>query len=169
MAHAHPRLIGLAAAGLAGAAAVVVPIMTSGAQADPEPQAPGSIVENFSYPGADAILAERGITLIKGDGRILYTPPAECGNSADFVRVEQRGSTQLVCFRVLGGTGYLSMEIENAYFVLGDNKNTLSATVLLDGETTPEAPVAVPPNSRVPIGETTGDFIPGALVELRVG
>ncbi|TCB97263.1 hypothetical protein E0H26_13430 [Micromonospora zingiberis] len=96
---------------------------------------PGSIVEDFSYPGAAEVLERRGITLHKGDGRIMLVG---CGSDpnrppADLILVQTNDLTlpggPNFCFKATGTSGYLSMEIPKVYFIRGDNSRTTSATL----------------------------------------
>ncbi|MET8750872.1 hypothetical protein ABZW32_12350, partial [Streptomyces sp. NPDC004667] len=100
----------LRAAGAAIAAGtlawVAVGSGTSGAPARAEASAmtavaedgPGYAIEDFGYPNADKILAERGITLKRGDGHIVL---ADCGSATDLLEVWSRANEK-ICFRVTG-------------------------------------------------------------------
>ncbi|MFJ8298226.1 hypothetical protein ACIQ9R_20365 [Streptomyces sp. NPDC094447] len=84
-------------------------------------EGPGYAVEDFGYPDADKILAERGITLKRGDGHIVLT---DCG-AGDLLEVWSRDKER-VCFKVSGTRGYLALEIPSVYAVRG---NAYSAQV----------------------------------------
>ncbi|GCD32385.1 hypothetical protein OEIGOIKO_00098 [Streptomyces chrestomyceticus JCM 4735] len=66
-----------------------------------------SAVEDFSYPGAEKILKEKGLKLKRGDGHILL---ADCHNSPNLLRFIARDREDF-CFRVLGDSGYLELEV----------------------------------------------------------
>lgn len=81
---------------------------------------PGYAVEDFSYPNADKILAEQHITLKRGDGHILLT---NCASGTDLLQVWSR-TNSVVCFRVTGSSGYLSLEIPSVFAVQGNSYST---------------------------------------------
>ncbi|MFI6307122.1 hypothetical protein ACIBCH_35000 [Amycolatopsis thailandensis] len=117
-------LIAVAAAAVflsAGAAGPAV-----GAPAD---DVPSSIVEDYSYPDASKILAERGITLIKGDGHILL---ADCvpGGAGQIV-ARSTAFEAAICFRVTASVGRLTMSIPEVYSIKGDS-HAGTATVTTD-------------------------------------
>ncbi len=77
---------------------------------------------DFGYPNADKILAEKHITLKRGDGHILL---ADCGSATDLMEVWSRANEK-ICFRVTGTKGYLTLEIPAVFAVKG---NAYSAKV----------------------------------------
>lgn len=84
-----------------------------------------STVEDFAYPGADQILADKGVQLISGDGHIMLTDCPPGPNTGGFIRVNTTsavGSTGdgKLCFRVTGSTGHLSVKIPAVYSLRGD-------------------------------------------------
>jgi len=121
---------------------------------------PPSVVEDFAYPGAAQILAEHGIKVLKGDGRIRYV--ADCDAQANLFRVESLvGSTALTyCFEVRGPRGFVTVDIPNVYLVRGAAQ-TVVATATFEGQT---EKATVPPNTYVAIGGGQGTH---TLVELR--
>lgn len=80
-------------------------------------EAPGYAVEDFNYPGADKILAEKNIVLKRGDGHITL---ADCASGTGFLKVWAR-SKDKICFQVTGNTGWLTMEIPSVYAVRGND------------------------------------------------
>jgi hypothetical protein len=128
-------------------------------------EAPPPIEENYDYPNADQIFAERGIKLIKGDGHILF---ADCAANADQMRVRSRrwpGALGEFCFRVRGTRGFVTLELPETYLILGDS-HAATAKVTVDGET--EA-VTIPKNTWVGVGEGENpNNGPATLLELRV-
>ncbi|MFD7103490.1 hypothetical protein [Streptomyces celluloflavus] len=66
-----------------------------------------SAVEDFSYPGAAKILAEKNLKLKSGDGNIML---AECSSEPNLLQFIGR-ERENFCFRVTGTKGYLSLEV----------------------------------------------------------
>ena len=150
---------------LAALAAVVVTAATASgsvAMAADDSDAPSSIVEDFSYPGRDQILARDGVKLNSGDGHLLYV---DCTVDGDVIKVETYEHTDWVCFQLHGDHGYLSLEIGQTVFVYSENRS-IQATVQLAGETKPEDPQTVAPNTWVSFGEAANNP-PATLLELR--
>ncbi|MFE1026606.1 hypothetical protein ACFW5I_18905 [Streptomyces sp. NPDC058818] len=120
----------LAAAAAAGALAWVA---LSGALNDPGPsrtsaaspvadEAPGYAVEDFDYPGADRILAEQGILLKRGDGHITLV---DCASGTGFIEVlARRNSGKVVCFKVVGNSGWLTLEMPAVHSMKGNDYDT---------------------------------------------
>ena len=145
----------IAAAGMAAAVGATV---ANAAEADQ----PTGLVEDFSYPNADEILAQHNVRLKSGDGNILFV---DCDVEGDVIKVESYEHADQVCFQLRGAHGYLALEIPRAVFVYSENK-PVEATVVLQGETTPEEPVEVGPNEWTPVGEAAN--LPSAtLLEIR--
>lgn len=93
--------------------------------------APGYAVEDFDYPGADKILAERGITLKRGDGHIVL---ADCASEGELVQVKAMPNVlDTVCFRVTGDSGWLSLEMPSVFSVKGNDYNT-QVSMTTDGD-----------------------------------
>jgi hypothetical protein len=89
---------------------------------------PPSIVEDISYPGAEKILAERGITLIIGDGHIQL---ADCvpGGVGQLV-ARSTAFNDPICFKATG-PGWLTVSIPEVFSIKGDS-HTGTATVTTD-------------------------------------
>jgi hypothetical protein len=138
----------------------------------------GSIVEDFSYPGAAQILATLNVKLLSGDGHILL---ADCGtpvvNNVGVIKVfttEQvgTGTDGVVCFKVTGPVGRLDLEVPGVYSIRGDgqgsgNGHRLTAVVKTDTG----SPVAVvcDPSGPTPVGAGANpDGDPTTLLQLRV-
>lgn len=89
--------------------------------------APSSLVEDYSYPGAAAILAAHNVKLISGNGKIVY---ADCSNppagDVTFVYVYTTDLSvnggDAVCFQVLGVPGVLTMEVPQVFEIRGDGR-----------------------------------------------
>ncbi|MFF2618061.1 hypothetical protein DR950_01555 [Kitasatospora xanthocidica] len=126
---------------------------------------PPSAVEDFEYPGAADVLAQKGLKLIRGDGHILL---AECTSNAWNIKVEtiKDNKPGAYCFKVTGKSGYLSLEVPRAFGIWNDDHN-VQATLSSDGVT---KTIAVRKDDVTPVGE--GDLPSGGkqatLLELRV-
>jgi hypothetical protein len=139
-------------------AAAVIPGFGTPAYAADEPQ---PVVEDYAYPGADRILADHGVKILTGDGRIRYVP--DCTGRDDVFQVESLVGSGLEtrCFEVLGPRGYITMDVPNVFLVRGADR-TVIAKATYEGET---ETVTVPPDGFEPIG---GGNATHTLVELRV-
>ncbi|GGP51557.1 hypothetical protein [Streptomyces abikoensis] len=150
------RLLALALAGctlaLAGAA-YAVDTRTSAASAGAKAGASGDAaqmpyaVEDFSYPNAEKILAEKNLKLKRGDGNITL---AECGSSPDLLQFIGRDRDDF-CFRVKGAKGYLSLEVP-AVTGVQTKDHTAHVAMTVDGKT---KSYDVAKNAWKGIGETT--------------
>ncbi|MBB5476297.1 hypothetical protein [Micromonospora parathelypteridis] len=160
-------IVGGAAVVLASTAAVVISQLPSSAE-----DTPPSIVEDYSYPGAAQVLAQRGIKLIKGDGHITLV---DCGSRPnnppeDLILVQSNDLTlpggSNFCFKPTGASGLLTMEIPKVYFVRGDNTNTLAAKVEVKDDPTVVEVEEVTPLEWQPVGvgQERGD---ATILELR--
>ncbi|GAA3972216.1 hypothetical protein GCM10022384_23760 [Streptomyces marokkonensis] len=141
--------------------------MTTGAQATPRAADQAAdvagipyAVEDFNYPGADRILEERGITLKRGDGHITLVPCTDTWN----IKIESRLDNGGYCFRATTGSGYLSLELPDAYGVWTEDR-PVEATLTAEGR---ETVVKVPSNEYQPVGESGDTGLRSVLVELRV-
>ena len=128
----------LLAIAVAGAAvAVSVGASTAARQTAQSADGQPTIVEDFSYPGADKIFTDRAIKLISGDGHLLLV---DCTNVSSLIEVRasnvaDHGSDPgHYCFKVNGPSGDLKLELVNAYQVKNDSHN-VQATVSVDGKT----------------------------------
>ncbi|WP_437294760.1 hypothetical protein [Sorangium sp. So ce426] len=167
------RRLARCALGAAAAAALGWPVMTSspsdapsqrGASAeavDPVADAaPGYAVEDFNYPQAGKILAEQGITLERGDGRVVL---ADCASQTGLLEVFARKRKHSICFRVTGNSGYLSLEIPAVYAIRG-NDYTIQVDIAVDNEV---RSYEIQKNEWLPVGESTGETKEVTLVEIR--
>ncbi|MFI2203752.1 hypothetical protein ACH47Z_23830 [Streptomyces sp. NPDC020192] len=132
----------------------------------PPASAPPVAVEDYGYPQADRILAEKGIKLKKGDGHILL---ADCDLAAQQIRVqtvkdESVGRQGTYCFKALGKSGRLTLELPRV-FAVETTDHPVSADLTAGGETTT---VNVAQDSIAPVGEGTAGGARSVLVELRV-
>jgi len=126
---------------------------------DPQPD----LVENFDYPGAAAIEAERGIKLKKGDGHILFV---QCADGQNQLKVESTAfpaPRNLFCFKIVGAAGHITMELEEAYVVHGNDYNVVAKWTAEDGTA---HTTQLRKNAPTAIGEgVTGT--PGSLIEFN--
>lgn len=123
-----------------------------------------SIVEDFSYPEAAQVLAQRGIAIVSGDGHMTL---AQCG-SIGLIEVRSTNATGdndpdpgHFCFKVSGPTGSLTVNIPNAYQVKGDS-HTVTATITVKNTT---STVSIDKNGWTGIGVGSGPD-PATLLEL---
>ncbi|MFJ6380820.1 hypothetical protein ACIQI7_12600 [Kitasatospora sp. NPDC092039] len=142
---------------------------TAGAAATAAETDMPTAVEDFQYPEADRILTERKITLKRGDGRILlkegpgHTVPTSC-QAGNEIFVESRLDRLGYCFTVSGTTGYLTMELPDAYGIWTEDRS-VSAKLVAAGQ---EKQVNIGPNSVEPVGESLPGGKRSVLVELRI-
>jgi hypothetical protein len=92
---------------------------------------PGYAVEDYNYPGADAIKAQKGIVLKRGDGHITL---ADCASGTGLMEVYSRKSEK-ICFRATGPSGYLSLQIPSVYGVKGEADHEADVKLTTDGAT----------------------------------
>ncbi|MER8073416.1 hypothetical protein ABTZ59_34745 [Streptomyces sp. NPDC094034] len=110
----------LAWAALSGALTGVAPSQTD-ATSTVADGAPGYAVEDFNYPNADKILAEQNIVLKRGDGHITLV---DCASGTGFIEVLGRRHASKVCFKVVGNSGWLTLEIPAVYSMRGNDYTT---------------------------------------------
>lgn len=118
------------------AAALFVAVVAAGgawaSAAEPaEPAEMPSIVEDYSYPGAEAIFEERGIKLYSGSGTIVL---ADCPGGVTNELIWVRTISGYVCFEAKSNIGHLKLEIVDAFSIRGDNNDGV-ATITVDGDT----------------------------------
>lgn len=156
----RPRVLGALSgavvfAGTSGFASATTRLLA----AAPPPQLQPGLEENYDYPNAGNLLAEKKLRLLKGDGHILLV---DCGG-ADLVEVLSRSGGRF-CFQVKGAQGYLTLELPETYLIKGGN-HPLTAKVTIDGET---KTVTVKKNEWAPVGEgSSPNSGPATLLEIR--
>ncbi|MCO1577894.1 hypothetical protein M8C13_19250 [Crossiella sp. SN42] len=142
-----------------------VGLVAASAQQGDQPDKQPSSVESFGYPGAAKVLAQRGIKLLKGDGHIML---AACGAPglievrSTSVPGDKDPDPGHFCFTVTGATGWLTLNIPNAYQIKG-NDHSVTATVTVKDKT---STVPVERNGWTGIGLGSGPD-PATLLELR--
>jgi hypothetical protein len=140
------------------AAAVSIIAVPSGGTASAADEQP-SAVEDYSYPGADAILASDHVQLISGDGHILYKPcpPAEAPGLIIVRSSDSIGSlgNGRICFEVTAAVGHLTLKIPNVYAVRGDGTDATAGHKLKAELTTGagvHTTVDIDPNNDTEVG-----------------
>ncbi|MFJ8164137.1 FG-GAP-like repeat-containing protein [Streptomyces sp. NPDC096136] len=116
-------------------------------------------VEDFSYPGAAAIQAEKGVTLKRGDGNLMLQA---CDGTQDMT-VNTRGLKDY-CFDVKSKPAYLSLELPSA-FGIWTGAYPVKTTIEANGTKTV---IDAPANDFTGYGEATSDRVKSTLIELRV-
>ncbi|WP_167364529.1 MULTISPECIES: hypothetical protein [Streptomyces] len=123
--------------------------------------APGYAVENFDYPLADKILAEKKILLKRGDGHITL---ADCATGTGLLEIMARDKADKICFKVVGSSGWLTLEIPAVYAIKGNDYTT--AVDMTVG--TEEKSFDILKNSWTPVGEAADtEGRDHMLVEIR--
>ncbi|WP_141372165.1 hypothetical protein [Cellulomonas cellasea] len=133
-----------------------------------------SLVEDFAYPGADAILAEHGLKLIAGDGHILFEPSEDGWCDAALIKVEKHIITGTVrkvvnyCFETSGTRGFLTLEVPETAAVRGGDEPLEATALLQSGE---EKTYDVPANRTVglDVDPANARAPKSILLELRFG
>ncbi|WP_030816637.1 hypothetical protein [Streptomyces sp. NRRL F-2799] len=161
------RVVGLAAVAAAGWLAVAQGMAggSAGASAaDAAPvagEAPGYAIEDFAYPQADKILAEQGIVLKRGDGHITL---ADCASGTGLLQIMARERSGPVCFKTVGNSGWLTLEIPSVYVMKGNDYAT-QVDMTVGSE---EKSFDITKNTWTPVGESADEqgreFM---LVEIR--
>ncbi len=139
------------------------------------PEGQSLLVEDFAHPGAEAVLAEHGLRVFKGDGHISFVTSYgyDEGLSCEpgQLQVERMFDIEpygaFYCFETSGTSGYLTLEVPSTFLIRGGHQ-PVTATAEVPGE----APVTiqVPPGTSMPVAPGEGAELPQAiLVELRFG
>ncbi|WP_251017892.1 hypothetical protein [Streptomyces sp. ISL-1] len=122
---------------------------------------PPYAVEDFSYPGADKILAERNILLKRGDGHIVLV---DCASGTGFLEVSARKQDR-ICFQVTGNSGWLTLELPSVYSVKGNSYEAQVDTTVGSGE---KKTFDITKNTWTSVGEGLDPQNPQhTLVEIR--
>ncbi|MFJ5123395.1 trypsin-like serine protease, partial [Kitasatospora sp. NPDC088548] len=130
------------------------------------PPAPPVAVENLAYPGAAGILAERGITITRGDGRVNLVDCAD-GNWEIRVGATTPDPTDLdmVCFDAPYDSGYVALSLPQAYIVKTVGRSVRAS---LSVNQRPTETLDVPANTNKAFGEGVDPNSPAVLLELRI-
>ncbi|MFJ7910698.1 trypsin-like serine protease [Kitasatospora sp. NPDC096204] len=126
-----------------------------------------TVVEDGAYPDAAQILADKGITLTRGDGGITL---ADCTQPGGYqIKVLARTALEddgdIICFAAPGATGYLAFTIPDAYRITTYNRSVRAS---LSTDQKPTETTDVPANGTKGIGESLDPKAHAVLLELRV-
>ncbi|MER7765139.1 hypothetical protein [Streptomyces sp. NPDC097619] len=121
---------------------------------------PGYAIEDYSYPGADKILAEQGIVLKRGDGHILL---ADCKSDENLLKFLARDRAD-VCFKVTADEGFLTLEIPSVHGVRTDDSVKTHLAMTAEGD---RVEYDIPAKTWEGVGESV-DGREHVLVEIRV-
>ncbi len=169
---ALPTVVTISALMLAGMSGV------ASASDSPTEADGGSIVTDYAYPGASAIMEDQNVKLIAGDGHIVLadcaTPPVDDIGVVEVWTTELIGpdGAGLVCFEVTGPVGWLTMAVPGVYEIRGDGQargtgHTMTADVTTDSGVHTTVDVNPSGSTQVGLGADP-DNDPTTLVELRV-
>jgi hypothetical protein len=157
------RLLGTALAALAAGTLAWTAMTAGGTPAGTVSvagEAPGYAVEDFDYPQADKILAEKNILLKRGDGHITL---ANCATGTGQLEVQARDKSK-VCFDVKGTSGWLTLELPSVYLIRG-NDYTTEADMKVGSE---QQSYDIAKNTWTPVGESADEQArEWTLLELR--
>ncbi|MFF4378321.1 trypsin-like serine protease [Kitasatospora sp. NPDC001547] len=164
-AHARGLFAAAAALVLAGVTGWTV-APTASADTTPAPAAAPATVETFSYPDAQRILAERGITLTRGDGGITLTDCADGNYQIKLGAITpDKTDGDVVCFKAPGASGYLALSIPDAYRIHTYDRSIRAS---LSTNQQPVETVDVAANTSKGIGQSIDPNAPAVVLELRV-
>lgn len=154
------RILGTAAA----AGALAWAVMAGGQPSDAATglaadAAPGYAVEDYNYPQADKILAEQGILLKRGDGRIVL---ADCASEDNLLRFLARDRED-VCFKVTGEEGFLTLQLESVHGVRTDDSGNTHLEMTAEDD---RVEYDIPADTWEGVGESV-DGREHVLVEIR--
>lgn len=151
----------------------VLALTSSGSAAREAADAPAPAVEDYAYPNADQVLAQHGLKVFRGDGRIVLASSrtyddGQCPTGQ--IQVEKALPEApygvYYCFRTWGTRGFLTLEVPATFGVRGGDKPLQATADLPNGE---DRTYAVPANGYVAIEPGEGPELPKAiLVELRM-
>ncbi|QWF79485.1 hypothetical protein [Amycolatopsis sp. CA-230715] len=150
--------------GALGVLAAATMTTTSGPARGSEVHTPSgpqrSTVEDYAYPGADRIYADRGIRLKSGDGNILLV---DCADRTDVLTINT-SKGESFCFSIRGPKGYLSLEVHEVFLAKGDGHD-IQMTLNAKGRATT---VPVTKKKWTKIGEAANPASgPATLIEIK--
>ncbi|WP_328610797.1 hypothetical protein OG943_17275 [Amycolatopsis sp. NBC_00345] len=133
------------------------PAARAAAPGDAASDQPSALVEDYSYPGRDQILAEKHVKLLQGNGKIML---ADCGG--DLIEVHSR-ELGTICFRSTAPGGWLTVEIPKVY--LGKaGSHAVGMRLTSNGKTEDHT---LEPEGYAPFGEGADpQHAPTTLVEI---
>jgi hypothetical protein len=166
-------LSALAVFAVAGGIGVAVAGVTA-AQAD---DTPPSLVEDYTHPGAAAILAEHDLKLFKGDGHILFDSQRTLDDGqcpVGLIQVEKSTAGlppfgYYYCFKSIGTKGFLTLEVPGTFGVRGGTEDLIVKAKVSGDPNAETKEFEVEPNEPVAIDPGSGnDFPKAVLVEIRM-
>lgn len=133
---------------------------------------PPSLVESYTYPGADAILAEHGLKVLKGDGHVLFVTSrsydegqCEPGQIQVEQATEEPPYGSYFCFETRGSQGFLTLDVPGTVGVRSGSAALQVKVTLPGGDKT----YSVAANGYVATSPGAGAAVPQAtLVALRL-
>jgi hypothetical protein len=157
-------MVWVAASAIAAVAAIVCAGVANGKPATRDTIAGGAdpglssaLVEDYSYPGRDAILADKHVKLLQGNGKIMLS---DCGGDVIEVRSRDLGTT---CFRSTAPGGWLTVEIPRVYLGKADS-HTVGMRLTSNGNSEDHT---LEPKAYAPFGEGVDpQHAPTTLVEI---
>ncbi|RSN51981.1 hypothetical protein DMH12_20645 [Streptomyces sp. WAC 04229] len=150
-------ITGASALGYAATGTASSPLATEAVAAEEPPH----VVEDLQHPDAERILAEKGISLHRGDGHIFF---ADCDGSPEQIQVWTRKSSEgKYCFQTNSTSGFLSVEVPEV-FALQTEETAVHATLSAEGKT---QELDLAKNDIKGVGEGV-EGAPTVLLELRV-
>ena len=136
-----------------------------------------SIAEDFSYPEPAKVLAEHGVKLTSGNGKIdiadcAAPPVGDIGLIEVYTTDITVNGDGAVCFRVLGVPGLLNMEVPAVFEIRGDGRRSgtghdITATIRPEGAQATTVEVDPDGSTQVGIG-TDPPGAPTTLLQLKV-
>lgn len=136
-----------------------------------------SLVEDFGYPNRDRILQDDNVRLVSGDGHIVYTPCVQQpANGIGLIEVRSSDlsvgkDSGLLCFKVTGTSGYLTMLVPDVYEIRGDGFGSTpghKGTAEVSGENGAHRTVQLEPNRSQQVGIGRPNGTPETLVRLEI-
>ncbi|MBO0610078.1 hypothetical protein [Myceligenerans salitolerans] len=169
------------AAGVAVAATATflgAPTMAEAVRGEAAADLPPFAVETFDYPRSDEILAEHGVLLERGDGRIVAdlecaTEPDEDGVGAMRVRYTvESGGARTLCLVVRGDSGRIDLRVPNVFSIRGDGYETgvgHDFTAVVDTPSDDPVEITGDGDSYTPVGiGADPDSEPTVLLQITV-
>ncbi|WP_238432650.1 hypothetical protein [Micromonospora tarensis] len=171
------KVVMVGAVGITLAAAAFTGVALAAGEDEPTGSNGGSIVEDYTYPGAAGILASYKVELIAGDGHIVWadcsTPPTGDIGLIKVYTTELIGQNDegLICFRALGPVGRLDLKVPAVFEIRGDgitrgtgHNGTATVTTEAGVKTTK----GLDPDGSTQFGIGEGGEEPTTLLQLTV-
>ncbi|WP_329546380.1 hypothetical protein OG548_20550 [Streptomyces sp. NBC_01356] len=146
-----------------GATALALPQIAPAAQSAAVEGMP-DLVEDFDHPGAAELLADRGVTLKRGDGHVWLTDVTDLGECADPSNIAIESRKGIFCFKTNAKSGFLTLELPDTFSIWTQDR-PVKATLTAEGTDTV---VNASANDLTPVGESGDTGLRSVLVEIRV-